>query len=88
MKLFFKGYIGEELMSPFISYLDMKTKCPIQRIDLGHQSAHITPKKNQLFQEYVDDPENAKFYLIFNRRREKELLSDGKKHIEIKLILI
>ena len=25
-KLFFKEYIGEELMSPFISYTDMKTK--------------------------------------------------------------
>ena len=26
LKLFFKEYIGEELMTPFISYTDMKTK--------------------------------------------------------------
>ena len=49
LKLFFKEYIGEELMSPFISYPDMKTKYPIQIIDLRHQSDHIAPKKIQLF---------------------------------------
>ena len=49
LKLFFKEYIGEELMSPFISYPDMKTKYPIEIIDLRHQSDHITPKKIQLF---------------------------------------
>ena len=46
LKLFFKEFIGEELMSPFISYPDMKTKYPIQIIDLRHQPDHITPKKN------------------------------------------
>ena len=49
LKLFFKEYIGEELMSPFISYPDMKTKYPIQIIDLRHQSDHMAPKKIQLF---------------------------------------
>ena len=86
LKLFFKEYIGEELMSPFISYPDMKTKYPIQIIDLRHQPDHITPKKIQLFQEYTADPENAKFYLIVIRRREIELISDGNKLIEIKVI--
>ena len=32
-------------MSPFISYPDMKTKYPIELIDLRHQADHITPKK-------------------------------------------
>ena len=45
LKLFFKEYIGEELMTPFISYTDMKTKYPSEIIDLRHQSDHITPKK-------------------------------------------
>ena len=31
-------------MTPFISYTDMKTKYPIEVIDLGHQTDHITPK--------------------------------------------
>ena len=86
LKFFFKEYIGEELMSPFISYPDMKTKYPIQIVDLRHQPDHITPKKIQLFQEYNADPENAKFYLIIIRRREIELISDGNKLIEVKVI--
>ena len=48
LKFFFKEYIGEELMSPFISYTDIKTEYPIEIVDLRHQSDHITPKKIQL----------------------------------------
>ena len=86
LKLFFKEYIGEQLLSPFISYPDMKTKYPIEIIDLRHQSDHITPKKIQLFLEYGADPDNAIFFLILIRRREIELISDGNKLIEIKII--
>ena len=45
IKILFKENIGEELMGPVISYPDMKTKYPIEIIDLRHQSDHITPKK-------------------------------------------
>ena len=51
LKLVFKEYIGEQLLSPFISYPDLKTKYPIEIIDLRHQADHITPKKIQLFLE-------------------------------------
>ena len=73
-------------MSPFISYPDMKTKYPIQIIDLRHQSDRISPKKIQLFQEYTADPESAKFYLIIIRRREIKLISDGNRLIEVQVI--
>ena len=86
LKLFFKEYIGEQLLSPFISYPDMKTKYPIEIIDLRHQSDHITPKKIQLFLEYGDDPDSARFFLMLIRRREIELISDGNKLIEVKVI--
>ena len=86
LKLFFKEYIGEQLMSPFISYPDVKTEYPIEIIDLRHQADHITPKKIQLFLEYGDDPDSARFFLILIRRREIELISDGNKLIEIKII--
>ena len=86
LKLFFKEYIGEQLMSPFISYPDMKTKYPIEIIDLKHQADHITPQKIQLFLEYGDDPDSARFFLRLIRRREMELISDGNKLIEIKII--
>ena len=86
LKLFLKEYIGEELMSPFLSYTDMKTKYPIEIIDLRHQPDHITPKQTQLILEYSADPENAKLYSILIRRREIELISDGNKLIDVKLI--
>ena len=85
LKLFFKEFIGEELMTPIISYLDMKTNYFIELLDLRHQPDNITPKKIQLFLEYGVDPENVRFYLILTRRREIELISDGNKLIEIKI---
>ena len=86
LKLYFREYIGEQLLSPFITYPDMKTNYPIEIIDLRHQADHITPKKIQLLLECGADPENARFFLILIRRREMELISDGNKLIEIKNI--
>ena len=51
----------------------MKTKYPIEMIDLRHQSDHITPKKFQFFMENGGNPENARFFLILFRRREIEM---------------
>ena len=73
-------------MSPFVSYPDMKTKYPIQVIDLRFQADHITPKKIQLFEEYRENPNSARLYVILIRRREIELISDGNKLIEVKVI--
>ena len=64
----------------------MKTKYPIEMKELRHQADHITPKKIQLLLEYGADPDNARFFLILIRRREIELMSDGNKLIEIKII--
>ena len=73
-------------MSPFISCPDMNTKYPIEIIDLRHQPDHKTAKKIQLVLEYSADPENAKFNLTLIRRREIELISDGNKLIEVRVI--
>ena len=86
LKLFYREYIGEPILNPFISYLGMKTKYPIEIIDLRHQSEHITPKKIQLFHEYGTDPDNSRLFIILIRRKEIELLSDGNKLIEVKVI--
>ena len=64
----------------------MKTKYPIEIIDLKHQSDLITPKKIQLFHEYGTDPDNARLFIILIRRREIELISNGNKLIEVKVI--
>ena len=85
IKLFCKEYKGELVLNPFISYPDMKTKNPIEIIDLRHQPDQITPKKIQLFQEPGTDPDNARLFLILIRRRENEMISDGKKLIEVEV---
>ena len=88
LKLFYREYIGEPILNPFISYPDMKTKYPIEIIDLRHQSDHIPPEKIQLFHEYGTDPDNARLFLLKIRRREIELISDGNKLVEIKIKII
>ena len=85
LKLFFKEYVGEPILNPLISYVDMKKKYPIEIIDLRHQPAQITPKKIQLFEEYGTDPDNARLLLILIRHREIELISDGKNSLRLKL---
>ena len=72
-------------MNRLSTYTDMKTKYPIEIIDLGHQSHHIITKKIRIFHDFGTDPDNARLLLILNRRREIELISDGKKLIEVKV---
>ena len=86
IKLFFREHIGEPILNPLLSYPDMKTKYPTGITDLGQQLDHITPKKFQLFQEYGTDPDNARLFVISVRRRENELISDGNKLIEVKVM--
>ena len=43
LKLFYKEYVGDHLLSPFISYDKMKNYYPIQIIDLRFQADHISP---------------------------------------------
>ena len=62
LNFFFKDYVGEDLLTPFISYPDMKTKYPLEIIDLRHQPDHKTPKKIQLIHKYCADPENARLF--------------------------
>ena len=85
-KLFFREYTGEPILNPLISYSDMKTKYPIGITGLRHQSDHITPEKTQLYQESGADPYNARMFVILIRRREIELISDGNKLFEVKVI--
>ena len=86
MTLFFKEYKREPILNPVISYPDMKTKYPIEIIDLRHHSGHITPKKSQLFHEYGTDPDNARLFVILIRQREIEIINDRNKSIEIKVV--
>ena len=86
LKLFYKEYLGEELLQPYITYPDMKYLYPIQITDLRFQVDHITPKKIQLFQEFSEDPANERLFIILIRHRQIEMISDGNKIIEVKVI--
>ena len=88
LQFFYKEYVGETLMNPFISYPDMKNKYPIQVIDLRHQVDHITPKQFQLFEEFKTDPDNvnARLNVILIRHRQIEMISDGNKIIGVKVL--
>ena len=75
-------------MTPFISYPDMKKKDPYQVIDLRFQVDHITLKKIHLFEECRANPVNAILFIIKIRRREIEMISNGNKLIEVKVLSI
>ena len=86
LKLFYKEYVGEELLQPYITFPDMKYRYPIQITDLRHQVDHITPKKIQLFEEFSADPDTERLFIILIRHRQIEMISDGNKIIEVKVI--
>ena len=52
LKLFYKDYVGEQLLNPFINYTNMNKVYPIQVIDLRFQVDHKNPQKVELFEEY------------------------------------
>ena len=64
----------------------MKNLYPIQVYDLRHQVDHISPKKIQLFEENRNDPANARLFINLMKHRQIELISDGIKVTEIKVI--
>ena len=74
LKLFYGDYAGEEILSPFISYPDMKNKYPIQLIDLRFQVDHINPKKKGLFEEYRGATNKARLFVILIKHRENKMI--------------
>ena len=59
LKLVDKEYVGDQLLSPFITLDKMKNYYPIQIKDLPFQVDHISPMKTRLFEEYDDNPTNT-----------------------------
>ena len=86
LKLFYKEYFGEQLLSPIISYDNMKNYYPIQIINLRFQVDHISPKKVRLFEEYDPNPVNANLYVILIKHREIKMISDGNKIISVEVV--
>ena len=72
-KSFYKEYVGEQLMNPFIKIYRYEKKYPIKVIDLRQQIDHMTPKKIQLFEENKNDHiyANKRLYGILIRHINK-----------------
>ena len=86
LKLFYKEYVGDHLLSPIIIYDKMKNYYPIQIVDLRFQVDHISPKKIRLFEEYDPNPTNTNLYVILIKHREIKMISDGNKIISVEVV--
>ena len=86
LKIFYKEYVGDQLLSPIISHDKMKNYYPIQKIELRFQVDHILPKKIRFFEEYDDNPTNANLYVILIKHRESKIISDGNKIISVEVV--
>ena len=75
-------------MNTFISYTDTKNKKPIQVIDSRYQVNHITPNEIQLFEEFNTHPliVHARLFVIIFKHKQIEMISDGNKVIEIRVL--
>ena len=84
LKLFYKEYVGEELLNSFISYTDKKNH--IEVIDLRFQVGHINPQKIQLHQENRGATNNSRLFMILIRHRGIKKTSDRNKNTEVTII--
>ena len=64
----------------------MKIFYHTQVTDIRLQVDHTTPKKIQLFEKFSEAPNNERFYVILTRHRQIDMISDGNKIIEYKII--
>ena len=86
LKLVYKEYVGVELLNPFIIYTDMKTKNPIQVIDLKFQVDRKNSEKDQVFEECRGATNIARLFIILIRHRANKMISDQSKISENNII--
>ena len=75
-------------MNTYRGFTDMKNEYRIQVIDLRHQVDQIPPKKDQLFERFNTDAANvnARLFVILFRYRQIEMISEGNKIKEVRVI--
>ena len=86
LKQFYREYVGDQLLSPIITYDNMKNYYPIQIIDLRFQVDPISPKKIRLFEEYDPNPTNTVLYVILIKHGEIKIISDCDKIISVEVV--
>ena len=63
----------------------MKNVYPIQVIDLSFQVNYITLRKIQLIEEFSEDPDKERLFVILIKHRQNEIISGGNKILKLKL---
>ena len=56
---FFKEYVGEPILNPFLTYTDLKAFYPLPFLDLRLQINQLNLKKRHVFGDCKVDPANA-----------------------------
>ena len=79
LKIFYKEYIGEQILSPIITYDKKQIYYPTQLFDLLFQLNYVTRKKIRLFGEYEIDPTHTYLFDLSVKHREIEKVTDGKE---------
>ena len=69
LKLFYKEYAGESMLSPIITYNKMKNWYYFRVIGLRLQVDHLSPKKIRFPEEYYDNPVTTNLYKILIKHR-------------------
>ena len=72
MNIFYKEYVGDELLSPIISRDKMKACYSMQEIDLRFYIDHLTPEKIRVFEEIDENSFHTDFYGLIFKHREKQ----------------
>ena len=85
LNLFYKEYVGEQLLSPIVTYDKTRDYYPIQIIDLRFQIYLISPKK-RLFEEYDNNSVNTILYIILIKHREIKMISDSNRIISVEVV--
>ena len=83
LKLFFREYVDEQLLSPIISNDKLKDYSPIELLNLRFQVHHISPKKIRFSEEYDENPVKTNLYQMLVKHREIKVISDGIKIVSV-----
>ena len=83
LKLIYREYVAEELLTVFISFSDLKNKYRFQLIDLIFQVDHINPEKTGISEEHSGETNNARLFILLIRHREVKMISDGNEITEV-----
>ena len=77
--LFYKGYVGEPLLNPFLRDPDLKTSCLIQVIDSRFQIGYVNFNKIRLFEEIKHEVRIVNLFAILIRHSEIKMVSYASK---------